>query len=269
MSQARMGRAYSAHTFSGYLGFALVPPVMFFFIYTLGARGALVAGALIGLALCLPLLPEIPNEQRKLRVRASAGRKQGSSPWSLLTVSVVALTLMFTTLSMSTSMMQTFMVVSLAKLGGFPNSVGETALTCFMITLVIGVLIGGFLADGVKSKSLVTTGGFGAAAAIAIVIGAFSFTAMATIALIAVMGVVAGLIMPSRDMLVRVVSPPDAVGRVFGIVTTGFNFGGMLGPVLGGWLVDHDMPRLIFFGSAAFMLATIAIAVAVERGGRA
>ena len=87
--------------------------------------------------------------------------------------------------------------------------------------------------------------------------------AMATIALIAVMGVVAGLIMPSRDMLVRVVSPPDAVGRVFGIVTTGFNFGGMLGPVLGGWLVDHDMPRLIFFGSAAFMLATIAIAVFV------
>ena len=86
---------------------------------------------------------------------------------------------------------------------------------------------------------------------------------VATIALIAVMGVVAGLIMPSRDMLVRVVSPPDAVGRVFGIVTTGFNFGGMLGPVLGGWLVDHDMPRLIFFGSAAFMLATIAIAVFV------
>jgi MFS family permease len=268
MSQARMGRAYSMHTFSGYLGFALVPPVMFFFINTLGPRPALVAGALIGFLLCLPLLPEVPAEQRKLRGRAGAARKAKESPWALLTVSVIALTAMFTTLSMSTSMMQTYMVVSLAKLGGFPGGVGENALTAFMITLVIGVLIGGFLADGVKSKSLVTFGGFGAAAAIAVVIASFSFTAFETIALIALMGLVAGLIMPSRDMLVRVVSPPAAVGRVFGIVTTGFNFGGMMGPVLGGWLVDHDMPRLIYLGSAAFMIATILIAIAVEKGGK-
>ena len=39
-------------------------------------------------------------------------------------------------------------------------------------------------------------------------------------------------------------------------------------PVLGGWLVDHDMPRLIFYGSACFMVATILIAVAVERGAK-
>ena len=34
-------------------------------------------------------------------------------------------------------------------------------------------------------------------------------------------GFLSGMIAPSRDMLVRAAAPPGAVGRVFGIVTTG------------------------------------------------
>jgi MFS family permease len=71
--------------------------------------------------------------------------------------------------------------------------------------------------------------------------------------------------MPSRDLLVRKASPPDSVGRVFGIVTTGFNFGGMIGPLIGGALIDGRFPEWIFYGSAAFMTLTVMIALAVER----
>ena len=78
-------------------------------------------------------------------------------------------------------------------------------------------------------------------------------------------GLLAGIIVPSRDMLVRNASPPDAVGRVFGIVTTGFNFGGMVAPIVGGMLVDHHAPAWIFYTSAAFMLVTVVIAVSVDR----
>jgi MFS transporter, FSR family, fosmidomycin resistance protein len=50
-------------------------------------------------------------------------------------------------------------------------------------------------------------------------------------------GFLAGMIMPSRDMLVRAAAPPGMTGRVFGIVTTGFNIGGTIGPMLGGsWI---------------------------------
>jgi MFS family permease len=55
------------------------------------------------------------------------------------------------------------------------------------------------------------------------------------------------------------------VGRVFGIVTTGFNFGGMVAPIVGGLLLDHHAPAWIFYGSAAFMLLTVVIAVGVDR----
>ena len=57
-------------------------------------------------------------------------------------------------------------------------------------------------------------------------------------------GVIFGMIQPSRDMLVRRAAPPGTAGRVFGIVSTGFNIGGIIGPLLFGWLMDH--------GSAAF-----------------
>jgi MFS family permease len=70
-------------------------------------------------------------------------------------------------------------------------------------------------------------------------------------------GFLAGMIMPSRDMLVRAAAPPGMAGRVFGIVTTGFNIGGAIGPMLGGWFMDHGMPRWIFYSSVCFMTLTV------------
>jgi MFS family permease len=77
-------------------------------------------------------------------------------------------------------------------------------------------------------------------------------------------GFLSGMIMPSRDMLVRAAAPPGQAGAVFGIVSTGFNIGGMVGPPLFGWLLDAGQPRLIFFGAAGFMLLTAIMALAQE-----
>jgi MFS family permease len=73
------------------------------------------------------------------------------------------------------------------------------------------------------------------------------------------------MIMPSRDMMVRAACPPGAEGRVFGIVTTGFNIGGAVGPMLFGWIVDHREPRWVFGATVIFMLAVVAMALAGER----
>ncbi len=63
-------------------------------------------------------------------------------------------------------------------------------------------------------------------------------------------GFLSGLIMPSRDMMVRAAAPPGAAGRVFGIVTTGFNIGGAVGPMLAGWIMDRGAPRWVFYTGA-------------------
>ena len=77
-------------------------------------------------------------------------------------------------------------------------------------------------------------------------------------------GFLAGMISPSRDMLVRAASPPGAFGRVFGIVTTGFNIGGTIGPMIGGWIMDHNLPRWVFYTSVSFMVLTSLMALASE-----
>ena len=52
--------------------------------------------------------------------------------------------------------------------------------------------------------------------------------------------------MPSRDMIVREVTPPGSFGKVFGFVTTGFNIGGIVSPLIFGAVMDHGSPRLVF-----------------------
>jgi predicted MFS family arabinose efflux permease len=162
-------------------------------------------------------------------------------------------------------MMQTYMVAAVSDLLNVAQSVGAMALTIFFFALTAGVLAGGFVADRSSSQSLVALGGFGLAAVFALMLPIFKPGATLALVLIAASAFCAGLIMPSRDLLVRKAAPADAVGRVFGIVTTGFNFGGMIGPLIGGALIDWRAPAWVFYGSAAFMVMTVAIAVAVER----
>jgi MFS family permease len=264
MPPARMGRAYSIHSFTGYIGFAIAPPLVLALLWLDGVRLALIVTGLIGMVLTLPLLPDIPGEQRGLRVRRASPKPQTSAR-SLVTPGVIALTLMFTTLNMSTGMIQTYMMVALEQLFDMPLNAGNTALTVFLGMLVVGIIIGGFIADRLKHQSTMAAAGLTGAALLFCVIGAVNLGVIGTIAVAGLAGLLAGIIVPSRDLLVRQASPPDAVGRVFGIVTTGFNFGGMVSPIVGGMLVDHHAPVWIFYTSAAFMLLTVVIAVWVDR----
>jgi MFS family permease len=63
--------------------------------------------------------------------------------------------------------------------------------------------------------------------------------------------------MPSRDMIVREVTPPGSFGKVFGFVTTGFNLGGIISPLMFGAIMDHGSPRLVFVLVAAFSALAI------------
>jgi MFS family permease len=71
-------------------------------------------------------------------------------------------------------------------------------------------------------------------------------------------GFFSGVIMPSRDMIVRAATPPGAFGKVFGFVTTGFNIGGIVAPIVFGAIMDHGSPRMVFLTVAALTVAAIA-----------
>jgi MFS family permease len=78
-------------------------------------------------------------------------------------------------------------------------------------------------------------------------------------------GLLGGLIIPSRDMLVRAAAPPGAMGRTFGIVTSGFSIGGMVGPLMFGFIMDQGAPQWVFGGSVIVMVLTASVALISDR----
>jgi MFS family permease len=62
-------------------------------------------------------------------------------------------------------------------------------------------------------------------------------------------------------MMVRAVTPPGSFGKVFGFVTTGFNLGGMVAPLIYAWLMDHGQPQMIYAIVVVFILLALVTAM--------
>jgi len=264
ISPDRVGRAFSIHTFSGFFGGAMAPPLMLAVSFTLGLSAAMLVAGLIGILVALPLLFAAELERAvpgRLTPASALAAEPSRTTGALLTPTVLGLTLFFTFLSLSTGAIQTYSVVALGLLYDVKLTVANTALTCFLAATAAGVLAGGFVADLTRRHAEVAAGGFLLTACLSFLLGSVDLGSAGLIAVMGFTGFLSGLIMPSRDMMVRAAAPPGATGRVFGIVTTGFNIGGTIGPMLGGWIMDHGAPRWVFYSSACFMLVTVLVAL--------
>ena len=265
MDEARMGRAFSIHTFAGYFGGAVAPAIVAALVTTVGGLGALIVSGAVGpLIALLLIIGQVPD--------AGAGKHRdagGAAKPNIITPALILLTVFFMLLSLSNAGIGSFGVVALMT--GYATSfpTANLALTAFLGAGAAGVLAGGFLAD--------RTTRHGQAAAICFAVNAAIVLAIATVALpdpvlIAAMtaaGFLGGVIAPSRDMLVRRAAPPGAAGRAFGIVSTGFNLGGIISPLLFGWIMDQSAPHWVFGISAAFMVLTVLVAPITERRPKA
>ena len=85
---------------------------------------------------------------------------------------------------------------------------------------------------------------FGLNAVIVLGIATLDLPALLLTAAMALAGFLSGVIAPSRDMLVRAAAPAGTAGRAFGIVSTGFNIGGIASPLLFGWIMDQTAKAL-------------------------
>ncbi len=259
---SRLGRAFSVHTFAGFIGGAVAPLLMLLLARVWGPELAIVAAGALGLVVALPLMAAGWMD-RSAAARTPVGA--ANIPLrSLLTPAVWSLVGFFTLLSLSSGALTNYSAVALTTMYGITLSAANVALSGFLFASAAGVLAGGFIADATKRHGDVAAGGFGGSAVLILLVGTVDLgPIMLTLAMIGA-GFLSGMISPSRDMLVRAASPPGAFGRVFGIVTTGFNIGGTVGPLIGGWIMDHNMPRWVFYSSVLFMVMTAVMALTTE-----
>ncbi|HRD76475.1 MAG TPA: MFS transporter [Hyphomicrobiaceae bacterium] len=257
----RMGRAFSIHTFSGFLGSAMAPGMVLFAVSWFGIKAALVLMGLLGplAAAILLLVPDVVAKPA-----ATATGKAAGSLASVLSPAIIALMVFFTLLSLSTSGISNFAVSALNLAYDVSFSAANVALTGFLGAGALGVLAGGYLADRTTRHGQVAAACFTANAVIVLLIGLLPMHIIVLVPTLTLAGFLWGIIAPSRDMLVRKAAPPGAAGRAFGIVSTGFNIGGIIGPLLYGWIMDMKMPRTVFLVAAAFMIATVLLALVTD-----
>jgi MFS family permease len=262
MNEARMGRAFSIHTFAGYLGGAVAPAIMAALITLVGGFGALIAAGAVGVVVALLLLiARIPD----------AGAKHGQAAGikapkqNILTPALIVLTAFFTLLGLSNAGISNFGVVALMSGYATSFSTANLALTAYLGAAAAGVLAGGFLADRTQRHGQVAAVCFGINTALVLLIAMVALPPVLLTAAMTVAGFLGGVIAPSRDMLVRAAAPPGAAGRAFGIVSTGFNFSGIASPLLFGWIMDRNLPHWVFTISALFMALTVVLAFFTER----
>jgi FSR family fosmidomycin resistance protein-like MFS transporter len=259
----RLGRAFSIHTFAGFLGSAIAPMTMILLAQMWGMQAAVMCAGLLGIVVAAPLAFASWLETTQAASIPDGGHAHVPLR-GLLTPAVLSLVGFFTLLSLSSGALTNYSAVALVSMYGISFSAANAALTAFLFAMAIGVLAGGFIADATKRHGDVAAGGFGAAGVLILAVGTVDLGPVFLIMAMGTAGFLSGMISPSRDMLVRAASPPGAFGRVFGIVTTGFNIGGTIGPMIGGWIMDHNLPRWVFYSSVLFMALTATMGLASE-----
>jgi len=272
ISEERIGRAFSVHTFAGFLGGAAAPLALLTLADKGGLETALVCAGLLGPAAAIVVL--LP------RGAAAAGRDRTAQPAAdpstktttktlghIVTPTVLALTVFFTLLALANSAIFSFSVVALIAAHEV-SAAANAALTAYLAATAAGVLLGGALADRIHRHGDAAAIGFGLSALAMLLVATLTLSTPALILAMGVSGIIFGLVQPARDMLVRRAAPPGAAGRVFGIVSTGFNIGGIFGPLLFGWLMDRGEPRWVFGAAVIFMGLTALFGLLEDRRGR-
>lgn len=263
----RMGRAFSIHTFAGFLGASLAPPLMVGVALAWAPRWSFAVAAVAGL-IALGAVAIRSNQSTKMEGTEPIRKTKASTrPLTTPLGTLAVLTLLFTMLSLSTGAIEKFSVSALVQ--GFDVTLpsANLALTVFMFASAFGVLAGGVLADRTNRHGYVAAGAFALAAVIVVVVIGAALPPLALALALGAVGFLTGIVAPSRDMLVRAASPAGAEGRTFGIVSTGFNVGGVIGPILFGFLLDRGLASGVLWASVCFMGITTVIVLLQEWRG--
>ncbi len=258
----KIGKAFSIHTFAGYLGSGVTPAMMLACAAIWNWQAAFLFAASLSVAAALLLIVAGGVLPRVVRKPMGPGKAEaGVGLDLLLSPPILRNLLFFFCIAMANGGIQTYSVVAMAAIHDTPAAVANIGLSGFLLFSAAGVLLGGIIADRTPHHERVAAIGFAFTSTMAVLMAWIDMPAAILIGVMSLGGLLNGMIQPSRDMMVRAVTPPGSFGKVFGFVSTGFNLGGMVAPLLYGFLMDRHEPRAIFMIVVAFILLALVTAI--------
>jgi len=269
VSEHRLGRAYSIHTFSGHVGWSLAPPVVIFLTALWNWRVALALVGAAGLVMAVVLFVQrgwLKSDYKPGATTTAAPAVAAGGTIAMLSAPpIVMMFLFYLATSATTVGMASFTPAALTALFQTPLVAANAALTAVLVGGAVGVLFGGVVADRLRRLDLISAIGFTAGAAAMSVVAFVALPLAGLVAVFGFAGFMVGMVSPSRDLMVRAVTPPGASGKVFGFVSIGLDVGGAAAPPIFGWMIDQGAPAAVFLGAAAMMMCALLAALGAAR----
>ena len=270
---SRLGHAFSAHGITGSLGWAVAPALLVPLTLAYGWRVALACAGVLTFAVMLLLWLNRGQFSLDLSApkKAAASDAASASEGSLDFLKIPAVWMCFAfffLFAVSLSGVQAFAPEAARLLHDVPVSAAAACLTIYMVCSAAGMLTGGFLVGDPSRCERIIGIGFGVAATVALTIGFLDVPPLAVPVLFGVMGFGAGIAGPSRDLIVKRAAPPNATGRVYGVVYSGLDIGQAVAPLLFGTLMDLHRPEQVWLGIALVQGVLILSAFKVRKARR-
>jgi FSR family fosmidomycin resistance protein-like MFS transporter len=261
VSEARMGRAFSVHTFSGHLGFSAAPVAITFMSTLWDWRTALLVVAGFGFAILVLLLTQwsslkddaLTPKRRKEKEANGEKEKMGDHARLLFSRPVLVLFAFFAMSTLAGNGLHAFAIPALNALHGTSAIDAGFAVSTYMLVSSFAVLAGGFIADNIQRQDRFAALIYSISIVTVLLITYFSVHYALLVFFFGLTGFCHGVIRPARDMMVREVTPEGSSGKVFGFIFTGQNVGGGIAPIILGFVLDNFPPQYIFFTSIIFM----------------
>jgi sugar phosphate permease len=276
ISDSRIGRSFSAHTFSGNLGDALAPVVILTAATLWNWRVGIVASCIVGVGIMIGMITQWkrieegvakPKTKKKddsaadvvTTDQAVAAAEAEISTWAavkqvMLSTPMLFLFLFFALQQLGSGGFRNWAVAGLVNLHDTPVAVAGAALSGFLFASAFGVLAGGVVADKNSRHDLVAGGALLLTAVLAVIVGRFPLDTVVLVGVFTLAGWVQGMIRPARDMMIRAASPKGSIGKAFGFVFSGQAIGGTIAPIAFGAMIDLGVPAWVFYMSAVFMV---------------
>lgn len=270
VAPTRLGHAYSVHGITGSLGWALAPAFVVPIAIAFSWRVALASAGVLAIVVLLVLWAYRGVLSLDVKTVQKATGHGEPAPiggeFDFLRIPAVWMCFgFFFFYAVVISVVQTFAPGAAGHLHAVPVALVAVCLTVYMVASAGGMVVGGFLASDPSRCERIVGTGFGIAAVLALVLAFAQFPPVMVPVLFGAMGFVSGVAGPSRDLLVKRSTPPNATGRVYGVVYAGLDIGQALAPLVFGRLMDHAQYTSVIVGLALVQAVLIASAFNVTR----
>ena len=176
--------------------------------------------------------------------------------------------LFFVCATIALSAVQNYTIPLMGGIYGMSAIAAGTVLSGYMLGQVTGMIAGGFLVNSTSRTEYVIFASLIAAAGMfALLASGWLPLALAALAMVGA-GFFSGLSAPSRDMLVRKVTPKKSIGSTYGLVYSGLDVGSALGPLMFGILLDAGWRSGPWVGAAVAFVVAALLAYQIGRGSR-